>query len=139
MFSFPLFRPLCLLAGALCLQGCATHQTLTLAHNVNVPKEFRSGNFSDEHPGYDEFNSTIERYVDAYERGWACCVARYASNINLEDPSLPGGSGWPEEAYGYSAGYGEARERIESLISMYGKKKVSAYLQQFRPQLSDEK
>jgi hypothetical protein len=124
---------------ALCLSGCATQPGLTLEHNVNVPKEFRSGNFSDEHPGYDEGNSAIERYANAYERGWAYCAARYANNIDLEDPSLPPGSGWVEEAYGFSAGYGDARDRIELLIRTYGKKKVSAYLQPFRVELPDGK
>jgi hypothetical protein len=118
---------------AMFLQGCATRDDLTLQHDVNVPKEFRSGNYSDEHSGYDQGNSTVERYVDAYERGWTYCVERFADNINLDDPSLPPGSGWPEEAYGFSAGYADARDRIESLIRIHGKMKVSAYLQQFRP------
>jgi hypothetical protein len=127
-----LFRSIFPLAGILCMQGCATHQALTLAHNVNVPKEYRSGNFSEEHPGYDEFNSTIDRYVDAYERGWNFAVQRYAADINFKDPDPVTGIGWMEEVEGYSAGYYDGRDRIESLIRAYGKSKVSAYLQQFR-------
>ncbi len=130
---------ICLLAGALYLQGCATHQALTLAHEVNVPKEYRSGNFSDEHPGWDEGNSTIERYVNAYERGWSYAVQRFTRNIDLDDPSTLPGSGWIEEVDGYSAGYADGRDRIEMLIHTYGKQKVSTYLQQFRPEFQDAK
>lgn len=134
-----LFLRLLLLAIPLCLQGCATRQQLTLAHDVNVPKQYRTGNFSDEHPGYDEGNSAVERYVNAYERGWSYAVQRFATNIDLDDPSSLPGSGWIEEVDGYTAGYADGRDRIELLIPIYGKQKVSAYLQQFRPEFPDEK
>jgi len=119
---------------AVCLQSCATFQPqgLSLAHDVNVPKEFRAGNFSKEHPGYSEGNSTVERYVSAYERGWWVGVDRYASDIDLEDPSTLPGNGWIEEAAGFSAGYADARDRIQLLIHAFGKQKVSAYLQKFK-------
>ena len=127
---------LIVLVFAVC--GCAsTRPQLTLAHNVDVPKDFRAGNFSEEHPGYDEFNCTIERYVDAYERGWLITVQRYAKDINFDDPSPLVMSGWGEEAAGGGAGYVAARDRIEELIRLYGKQKVSEYLQQFK--LPDEK
>lgn len=119
--------------------GCATHQALTLAHDVNVPKEFRSGSFSDEHPDYWEGNSAVERYVDAYERGWLIAVKRYADDINFDDPSPLVMSGWVEEAAGGGAGYGAGCERITRLIEIYGKQKVSAYLEQFRPCFPVEK
>ena len=118
------------------LQGCAMHHALTLAHDVNVPIQFRSGNFSEQHPGFDPGNSTIERYVDAYERGWAYCVRRYADNINFDDPSPVAGIGWIEEVDGFSAGYYDARDRIGSLIHTYGKERVSLYLQQYRDEVS---
>lgn len=125
-------------AAALLMAGCATHQTLTLSHTVNVPKEFRAGNFSQEHPGYSEGNCAVERYVNAYERGWITAVERYANDINLDDPSTLPWSGWVEETEGGSTGYADARDRIQMLIQVYGKEKVSSYLQQFRPEFPRE-
>jgi hypothetical protein len=46
-------------------------------------------------------------------------------------------SGWPEESYGGEAGYADGRDRIRELIRIYGKQKVSQYLQQFK--LPEEK
>lgn len=117
--------------------GCAsTRQQLTLAHDVNVPKQYRAGNFSQEHPDYDEGNSTVERYVMAYEHGWAECAQRFAQNIDFDDPSQFIFGGWVEEQAGGAAGYCDARNRIYDLIRIYGKQKVSDYLQQFK--LPDE-
>jgi hypothetical protein len=117
--------------------GCAsTQQNLTLAHNIDVPKNYRAGNFSEEHPGYSEGNSTIERYVNAYERGWRYAVQRYANDINFEDPSPVSGIGWMEEVEGFSDGYYAAYKRIDQLIRVYGNRRISEYLQQFR--LPDE-
>jgi hypothetical protein len=113
--------------------GCASPQpNLTLAHNVEVPKMYRAGNFSEEHPSYDEGNSSIERYVNAYERGFETAVQEYAKDINFNDPNPFIMNGWVEETDGGPAGYGEARERIEDFIRVYGKQRVSEYLQQFR-------
>ena len=113
--------------------GCAGPRAgLSLAHNIDVPKEFRAGNFSQEHPGFSEGNSTIERYVNAYERGWCIAVDNYAKDIDFSDPSALVMSGWGEEAAGGADGYTAARDRIEELIRVYGKQKVSSYLQQFR-------
>jgi hypothetical protein len=104
---------------------------LTLAHNIDVPKEYRAGNFSQEHPGYFAANSTIERYVDAYERGWLIAVQRYAKNINFDDPSPLQMNGWPEEVVGAEAGYAASRDRIESLIQIHGEQKVSELLNEY--------
>jgi hypothetical protein len=113
--------------------GCVSQKpALSLAHDIDVPSEFRAGNFSAEHPGFSEGNSTIERYVDAYERGWSIAVDRYANDINFSDPSALPMSGWFEEAAGGADGYGAGRDHIEDLIRTHGKQKVSAYLQQFR-------
>jgi len=113
--------------------GCAsTRPQLSLAHDVNVPKECRAGNFSQEHPGYDQFNCTIARYVEAYERGWWIMVQNYAKDINFDDPSPLVMSGWVEEAKGGGEGAAGARDKIEKLIHVYGKQKVSEYLRQFR-------
>jgi hypothetical protein len=123
---------------ALVACGCAsTRPPLTLAHNVEVPKEFRAGSFSKDHPFYMEGNSTVERYVMAYEHGWAECVQRFAKNINFDDPSPYIFGGWVEEQAGGGAGYSAAWDRIHDLIRIYGKQKVSDYLQQFK--LPDEK
>lgn len=127
---------LCFLA--LCLQGCATHQELTLAHKVKVPEEFRAGNFSGNHPGYSEGNSTVERYVNAYERGWALAVKRFANDIDFADPSPFVMSGWAEETEGGDSGYSDGCQRIRSLIEIHGKQKVSAWLQQFEPEVLEE-
>ena len=132
-----LFHP-ALFIALLCFQGCATRQELTLSHEVNVPREFRLGNFSEEHPGYEANNSAVERYVWGYERGWALAAARYANDINFDDPSPAIIGGWVEEQAGGAAGYTDARDRIELLIRLYGKQKVSSYLQEFRPELSGE-
>jgi hypothetical protein len=110
---------------------------LNLAHNVEVPKEFRSGIFSKEHYFYSEGNSTVERYVAGYEYGWAECVQRFAKNIDFDDPSPFIFGGWVEEQAGGSDGYWAARDRIEQLIRIYGEQKVSDYLQQFK--LPEEK
>jgi hypothetical protein len=113
--------------------GCASpHPTLTLSHNVDVPKKYRAGNFSEEHPGFSEGNSTIERYVNAYERGFQIAVQEYAKDINFHDPNPFIMSGWVEETEGGPAGYAAATQAIEKLIRTYGKHKVSMYLQQFR-------
>jgi hypothetical protein len=79
-----------------------------------------------------EGNSTIERYCNAYERGFRIAVQQYAKDINFDDPNPFIMSGWVEETDGGPAGYGAATERIEELIRVFGKKRVSEYLQQFR-------
>jgi hypothetical protein len=118
--------------------GCtSTQQKLTLAHHIDVPMAYRSGNFSPEHPSYMAGNSTIERYVNAYERGWLIAVQRYAKNIDFDDPSPLQMNGWQEEVVGAEAGYQEARDRIESLIHRYGKQKVSELLNEW--ELPEEK
>ncbi len=133
VFFLPLF------AIALCVQSCATHSSeLTLAHDVNVPKEFRAGNFSVEHPGFIEGNSTVERYVNAYERGWALAVERFANNIDFDDPSPFVMSGWAEESNGGDAGFSDGCTRVRFLIDSFGKQKVSGCLQQFRSELLEE-
>lgn len=96
-----------------------------------MPKEYRSGNFSEEHPGFSEGNSTIERYANAYERGWLIAVENYAENIDFDDPSPLVMSGWPEEALGGGVGYADGRDRIEKLIRKFGKEKVSTCLRQY--------
>lgn len=72
----------------------------------------------------------------AYEHGWAECVQRFAQNIDFDDPSPFIFGGWVEEQAGGAAGYCDARNRIYDLIRIYGKQKVSDYLQQFK--LPDE-
>ncbi|SRR6266498_5115610 len=117
---------------ALVACGCAsTREKLTLVHDVEVPREYRSGNFSKDHPGYMAGNSAIERYVDAYERGWLIAVQRYAKNIEFDDPSPLQMNGWQEEVVGAESGYTDGRDRIESLIRSYGKQKVSDLLNQY--------
>ena len=114
--------------------GCtSTPQKLTLAHSVEVPKKYRSGNFSEDHPGYfTGYNDcTIARYVDAYECGWLIAVHRYAKNINFDDSSPLQMNGWEEEVIGAETGYQKARDRIESLIHTYGKQKVSEFLNEW--------
>ena len=92
----------CVFIGwALALCGCTELQpALNLAHDVDVPQHYRAGNFSEEHPGFFEGNSTVERYVSAYERGWWIAVQNYANDINFCDPSALAMNGWPEEALG---------------------------------------
>ena len=137
MKAFVICLPLFVIA--LCAQSCATHPSeLTLAHEVKVPKAFRAGNFSRDHPGYSEGNSTIERYVNAYERGWALAVERFANNIDFDDPSPFVMSGWVEETDGGDTGYADGCSRIRSLIDSFGKQKVSTYLQQFQSELLQE-
>jgi hypothetical protein len=130
--------PFALIILVLAVCGCASsRQQLTLAHDVEVPKDFRAGSFSKDHPFYMEGDSTVERYVMAYEHGWAECVQRFAKNINFDDPSPFIFGGWVEEQAGGSDGYWAARDRIEQLIRIYGEQKVSDYLQQFK--LPEEK
>jgi len=122
---------LCIALFFLCVCGCATKQpALSLAHNVDVPKQYLAGSFSEDHPGSSPGNSTIERYINAYERGWVIAVNRYAKDIDFNDPSALAMSGWREEATGGADGYSAARVHIEQLIRVYGKAKVHAYLQQ---------
>lgn len=111
--------------------GCAsTRPQLTLAHDIDVPTEYRSGNFSGEHPGYMSGNSTIERYVNAYERGWLIAVQRYAKDIDYEDDSPFHMNGWIEEVVGGQTGYADAKDRIMQLIYHFGKARVSELLNQ---------
>jgi hypothetical protein len=124
-----------LIFWALAVGGCAnTPPTpLTLSHDVDVPRKYRAGNFSEEHPGYDEGNSSVERYVNAYEQGFQAAVQEHVKNINFQrTTNFFIMSGWVEETDGGPAGYGAATDRIEELIRVYGKQKVSAYLQQFK-------
>jgi hypothetical protein len=106
---------------------------LTLAHNIDLPSHWSAG--SDD-SGFPDFGMA-ERYVSAYDRGWWIAVQRYVKDINFDDPSPLVMSGWPEEAAGGDDGYVAARDRIEELIRIYGKQKVSQYLRQFK--LPDEK
>jgi len=119
---------------ALAACGCAnTKPSLTLAHSIKIPKEWSAGS---EDASFPDFG-VAERYVSAYDRGWWIAVQQYAKDINYDDPSPFVMNGWPEESYGGPAGYGSACERIDELIRVYGKQKVSEYLQQFR--VPDEK
>ncbi len=109
--------------------GCAsTRPQLTLAHDIDVPTEYRSGNFSEAHPGYMSGNSAIERYVNAYERGWLIAVQRYAKDIDYEDASPFHMNGWIEEVVGGQTGYADAKYRIIQLIQHFGKARVSELL-----------
>ena len=109
--------------------GCASTQPhLTLAHNIEIPKQCRAGS---DNPAFPDFG-VAERYVSAYDRGWWIAVQRYAKDINFDDPSPLAMSGWREEAYGGGVGYVAARDRIEELIRTFGKQKVFEYLQPFR-------
>lgn len=120
-----------ILLWALC--GCAsTRPKLTLAHDIQIPKEWRAGS---ENAAFPDFG-TAERYVGAYDRGWWIMVQNYAKDINFDDPSPLVMSGWPEEAAGGDDGYVAAGDRIEELIRVYGKQQVSEYLRQFKS--SDE-
>lgn len=122
-----------LLGLALVLSGCAsTRPPLTLAHNIQIPKEWSAGS---ENPGMPDCG-TAERYVSAYDRGWWIMVQNFATDINFDDPSPFVMSGWAEEAAGAQAGYATARDRIKELIRIYGKPRVSEYLRQFK--LPDE-
>ncbi len=124
-----------ILVLALC--GCASTRpelslAYPLAHDVDVPKQYRSGNFSKEHPYYMAGDSAIERYVSAYERGWWSCVRKYAHDIKHRDQAADSaGLGWPEEADGWTDGFLAASDRIQSLISRFGEEKVTEYLVQF--------
>jgi hypothetical protein len=102
---------------------------MTLTHTVEVPVEWRGGRDVPGTPGY----SDIERYVSGYERGWAWCVVECAKRIDFRpqcsDLFI---SGWAAETYGWPQGVADATERIESLIGIFGKPRVSQYLKQFR-------
>jgi len=117
----------------LLLAGCASHRPeLSLAHDVGVPQAHRRGNFSPEHPGYMAGNSAIERYVNAYERGWWACVRKYGHDIRYQlQPADAAGLGWPEEADGWSDGFTAASNRIQNLIANFGEQRVTTYLAQF--------
>jgi hypothetical protein len=108
---------------------------LTLAHVINVPKEWRVG--ADD-PGFPDV-SPIARYVAGYDIGWWLAVERYRKNIDFDDPSPVIVGGWVDEQAGGGAGYSDARDRIEQLIHTFGKQKVSEYLQQFQREFPDEK
>ena len=112
--------------------GCLnTKQRLTLAHDVDVPKAFRSGSFSKDHPFYfqDGSDCTIARYVLSYEYGWIAAVECFSTNINFDAELNPlRMNGWEEEAVGAANGFDDASRRIESLIRAYGKQKVSEFL-----------
>jgi hypothetical protein len=114
--------------------GCAsTRPSLSLAHDIQIPKKWSAGS---ENAGFPDFG-VAERYISAYDRGWWIMVQNYVKDINFDDPSPLAMSGWPEESYGGDHGYVAARARIEELIRVYGKQRVSEYLQQFK--LADEK
>lgn len=115
-------------AGCRSTDNASTRPKLTLTHNIQIPKEWSAGS---ENPGMPDCG-TAERYVSAYDRGWWIAVQRYAEDINFDDPSPLVMNGWAEEAYGGQVGYGSALDRIEELIRVYGKQRVSEYLQQFR-------
>lgn len=109
--------------------GCASPRPgLTLAHTIEIPKQWRAGS---ESPSSTDIGSA-ERYANAYDRGWWIMVGRYVKDIDFADPSPLAMSGWAAEAAGGQNGYVAARDRIEELIRGYGKPRVSAYLQQFR-------
>ena len=128
-----MIRPaLIILVLAAC--GCAsTKPSLTLAHTIQIPKQWSDGS---EDANFSDFG-VAERYVSAYDRGWWIAVQRYAENTDFDDPSPLVMNGWPEEAYGGQVGYGSACERIEESIRVYGRQRVSDYLQSSR--LPDEK
>jgi hypothetical protein len=88
-----------LLVFAVC--GCAgTRPDLTLAHDIQIPKEWRAGGGNAAFPDF----GSAERYVGAYDRGWWIMVQNYAKDINFDDPSPLVMSGWPEEAAGADDG-----------------------------------
>jgi hypothetical protein len=106
---------------------------LTLAHTIDVPAHWRGGS---EQPWQPDVGP-IHRYIDAYDRGWWTGVERYMKNMDFDDPSPLVMSGWPEEAAGGADGYYHARERVEQLIRVFGKRRVFEYLQQFK--LADQR
>ncbi|HTH45937.1 MAG TPA: hypothetical protein VMB21_00360 [Candidatus Limnocylindria bacterium] len=109
--------------------GCAsTRPGLTLAHHIEIPKLWSAGGGSASSADPDPAG----RYADAYERGWWTMVRRFAQDINYDDPSPLVMGGWIEEAEGGQTGYVEARDRIEELIRVYGKPRVSKYLRQLK-------
>jgi hypothetical protein len=66
---------------------------------------------------------------------WREAVERHVKNIDYQDTFESGvvtGIGWIEEVQGFNAGYDAGTERIKQLVHIYGKQKVSEYLQQFK-------
>ena len=109
--------------------GCASKPpTLSLAHQVDVPPSWRSGRDT---PG-SWGESDIERYVDAFERGWWSCIELYARNIDFDSKEISFGSGWPSECEGWQAGVWDAAARIRQLVGTFGRERISEYLIQFR-------
>lgn len=120
-----------LLSVVLVASGCASRhqQRLSLAHQISVPHEWSSGKGIPGPPG----NSDIERYIDAYERGWWAVIREYAKDIDYDPPcDIWTSSGWPAATCGWERGTGDAIIRIEQLIGALGKQKGSEYLSQFK-------
>ena|SRR4026207_1255577 len=112
--------------------GCAhAPRELTLAHDIRVPSKWRGGS---EQPWMPD-RGPIHRYVEAYDRGWWRAVEKRMTNIDYQETyeeGVPTAIGWIEEVQGFSDGYWAAVERLERLIGVFGKRKTSEYLQQFR-------
>ncbi|MEO8427280.1 MAG: hypothetical protein ABI651_09240 [Verrucomicrobiota bacterium] len=123
-----------LLSVVLMSGGCAFRppheRQLSLGHQVSVPPMWTSGRATPGPPG----DNDLQRYVDAYERGWWTVVQEYVKSIDYYRPPLDlrTSSGWPAATYGWERGVGDASIRIKRLIDAFGKQKVSAYLSEFK-------
>ncbi len=103
----------------LSVAGCST-VALSLEHKIEVPAAYSS-------PAPTEAGvSPMQRYVDAYERGWWNCVA--ARIKALDDPCRNVAVGWPSEVFGYADGSMAADERVKQLLKSFGKDKTHSYL-----------
>src|SRR3954453_21966822 len=100
---------------------------------IAIPKRWSAGSND---PAFSDFG-VAERYVSAYDRGWWIAVQERANNIDFQDTCQFVMNGWAEESYGGSEGYWGACDKIDKLVRVYGKQRVSEYLQQFK--LPDEK
>lgn len=111
------------------LCGCATsHTEMSLAHAINIPKEWSTGS---ESPVFSE-SAPIQRYARAYDEAWWMAIGEYAKDIHYVRMPIYATSGWPEEAAGASAGYCDACDRVDLLLKKYGEGRVVDFLKQFK-------
>jgi len=116
--ALPLTTLICVLT--LFVEGCSPI-ALSVEHKINIPPAFSSAEPT------EAGTAPVQRYRDAYERGWWSCIAEKIRALDEPCRNIAA-SGWPSEVFGYADGSTAADERVKQLLARYGKDKTLSYL-----------
>ena len=102
------------------VEGCSPI-ALSVEHNIDIPLAYSSAEPT------EAGVAPLERYRDAYERGWWSCIAEKIRVLDEPCRNISA-SRWHSEVFGYADGSTAADGRVKQLVESYGKDRTLSYL-----------